>query len=247
MAKNPFHFGGKRAKMSFGRRSVQKVQVVAPPRKRRSSPKVDKLLKKNFNAKLKYCDVISLDAAAATIASHVFRANGIVDCDVTGSGHQPYGSDELKALYKYYQVKRSVIKVTPIATTTSNVVPACWGVYRDTDTTVNHNLIRNMVEDPTVPSNWKIHSGFGSGNPTLSTGGRNTSTKATFSTRNMDAHARDTTLSVSADPTSGTQNDFSYIIYAGSFDGTSNPGSIQFLVEITYWVTFMEPLALTES
>lgn len=39
-----------------------------------------------------------------TAATHVFSANGLYDPDITGTGHQPIGFDQLMALYDHYTV-----------------------------------------------------------------------------------------------------------------------------------------------
>lgn len=48
-----------------------------------------------------YHEVFNLDAAAGTIATYVFSANGCYDPNITGIGHQPRGFDQLMALYDH--------------------------------------------------------------------------------------------------------------------------------------------------
>lgn len=66
------------------RKSVQKVQIVKSKRKRRK--RMDVLVKNKFTTVLKYVDVISINPGSAATTSHVFRANGIFDPDLTGTG-----------------------------------------------------------------------------------------------------------------------------------------------------------------
>lgn len=55
---------------------------------------------------------ISVNPAAGGIAAtHVFSANGLYDPDITGTGHQPIGFDQLMVLYDHYTVVASKIKV----------------------------------------------------------------------------------------------------------------------------------------
>lgn len=54
--------------------------------------------------RMKYSDV--LDWSVTTLATSVqqYRLNSTFDPDVTGTGHQPYGRDQLAALFDHYRV-----------------------------------------------------------------------------------------------------------------------------------------------
>lgn len=65
-------------------------------------------------AKLTYCDNISLDAGVDTLASRRFRCNGLWDPDVALGGHQPYGFDQLAAVFNRYLVLGAKITITPM-------------------------------------------------------------------------------------------------------------------------------------
>jgi len=49
---------------------------------------------------------------AGAITNYFFTANGLFDPNVTGTGHQPAGFDEMIKYYEQYTVMRSVISVT---------------------------------------------------------------------------------------------------------------------------------------
>lgn len=55
-------------------------------------------------AKLRYCEQFIIDPGVSTIGNYVFAANGLYDPNTTGVGHQPYGFDQLMALYNEYTV-----------------------------------------------------------------------------------------------------------------------------------------------
>lgn len=59
-----------------------------------------------FVTKLKYCDESSGNITSSTGVPHqqVFRLNSIYDPDLTGTGHQPVGRDQLATLYDKYRV-----------------------------------------------------------------------------------------------------------------------------------------------
>lgn len=57
-----------------------------------------------------YSTFISLDQQAG-MATHYFSANGMYDPDITGTGHQPMGFDEMAEMYDHYVVIASQITV----------------------------------------------------------------------------------------------------------------------------------------
>lgn len=65
-------------------------------------------------ARLTYCDNIVLDPGANVTAGKVFRANGMYDPDTALGGHQPYGFDQLMALYNRFVVLGAKITITAV-------------------------------------------------------------------------------------------------------------------------------------
>jgi len=63
---------------------------------------------------LVYSQAITLTAGSVGLfgTEQVFRLNSLYDPDFTGTGHQPYGFDQLLALYNYYKVSAVDIKLT---------------------------------------------------------------------------------------------------------------------------------------
>jgi hypothetical protein len=53
---------------------------------------------------LKYCDVQTVSLATVTATTQVYNLNSLFDPDRTGTGHQPYGFDQIKAFYNRYRV-----------------------------------------------------------------------------------------------------------------------------------------------
>lgn len=54
--------------------------------------------------RMKYVDVIDWNPSTLATQTQVFNMNGIFDPDQTGTGHQPYGYDQLAALFAHYRV-----------------------------------------------------------------------------------------------------------------------------------------------
>jgi hypothetical protein len=68
-------------------------------------------LPSKLHAKLKYVtDELAL-LGGVTAGVHVFTANGLYDPDITGTGHQPRGFDQLIPLYDHYVVMKSEVRV----------------------------------------------------------------------------------------------------------------------------------------
>lgn len=63
-------------------------------------------------ATLRYFDFVSINPASGAAGDYVFSANGVYDPDVTGTGHQPRGFDQLTALYDSFVVTKSTMKAT---------------------------------------------------------------------------------------------------------------------------------------
>lgn len=69
---------------------------------------------------LKYCDRFQVAPISGAVWVQTFRGNSLYDPDYTTTGHQPAGFDEISALYKWYTVHASSIKV--------DLVPGATGV-----------------------------------------------------------------------------------------------------------------------
>lgn len=61
--------------------------------------------------------LIGLTGVAGIQSSYIFSANGAFDPNITGTGHQPMGFDQMMSLYEQYVVVRSHIKVCFVSTT----------------------------------------------------------------------------------------------------------------------------------
>lgn len=63
------------------------------------------VLPSSITTKLKYTDEFTLTpGAAGSVATYLFNLNSLYDPNRTGTGHQPYGFDQLAAWYQRYRV-----------------------------------------------------------------------------------------------------------------------------------------------
>lgn len=54
--------------------------------------------------KLTYSETINLTSSSGVLSNYVFTGNGLFDPNATGTGHQPYGYDQLSIIYNNYRV-----------------------------------------------------------------------------------------------------------------------------------------------
>ncbi len=211
---------------------------------RRSKKAPDKLLRKKFKTRLHYVDTVSIDAGAAAITSHVFRANGIFDPDFTGTGHQPLLRDEFAALYAEYRVTWAKIKVTPLTSGTANVIPALWGVMQKANSALDYSLATSVIEDKSNKTGYSVHFGVTSTEGAYGNK-RNAITRVFNAKRLMQPSGFNVSHPVGGDPGVGETDNY-FHIWVGSILG-NNPGALAFLVELTYDVTFSDPIVATPS
>jgi hypothetical protein len=57
--------------------------------------------------KLPYMQAITLNGGASVVTGYVFSANGCFDPNITGTGHQPMGFDQMMVFYNHYTVLRA--------------------------------------------------------------------------------------------------------------------------------------------
>lgn len=62
--------------------------------------------------KLSFTARLTLSSNTVTVAAHQFRLNSTFDPDVTGTGTQPYGRDQVAGMYGHYIVNGATVKVT---------------------------------------------------------------------------------------------------------------------------------------
>lgn len=65
-----------------------------------------------FRGSLRYADTVTLSSTSGAVASYVFSCNGLYDPDISGTGHQPAGFDQMMLSYEHYTVLRARMTAT---------------------------------------------------------------------------------------------------------------------------------------
>ncbi len=221
------------------------VIVKKKRRKRKLDPKIGALLNPKLKVKLRYVDTITIAVASAAINNHVFRANSIFDPDLTATGHQPLLHDTYATLYERYRVLSSTIKVTPITTSSSTIVPAFWGVFGDEDATLTYSLSTAVIEDSSrTGGDVRI---LMAGATTLQ-GNSPMSKPATASfnaKRDLPPDGKNNSVAFGANPTE-LPDEYQFQVWAGSILA-NDPGVLPFLIEIEYVCELTDPIVVVQS
>lgn len=182
---------------------------------------------------LRYAGQFSINSPVGTAGGYVFSANGLYDPDISGTGHQPYGFDQMMAMYNHYEVLSSCIRVT--AFNTLETVGFFIGIKVDDNSTSTGDA-ELILEQP-----------YWNAKPILSNQGARAiqvynqfDAKKFFGDKSGD---RATWGDVAANP----QDQAYYIIAAVPITALFDLPSIPFVAEIEYKVKFHEPKELPKS
>lgn len=185
---------------------------------------------KSIKVRMRYVQDITLDPATGGGASHIFRANGMYDPDVTGTGHQPYGFDQLMTLFNHFTVVGSKCTARFNNTDSSNIYNVAIGVY-DSATSSTASRIWNLER----PGTTYTALGLATGGSNLKTLSKTFSTRKYFNIKNPTDVSRLQGGQVS-DP---TEQAYFYVIAQASASGT-NPGVLDVNVTVDYVAVLQE-------
>lgn len=98
---------------------------------------------KQLKNTLRYAATFNLPCTLGAYAQHFFCANGLYDPDISGTGHQPRGFDNLMAIYNHYTVTSSRITVSVISPLDAEAI---FVLYKDDDATTNVTTCAFAIE-----------------------------------------------------------------------------------------------------
>lgn len=176
---------------------------------------------------LRYVQGFQSSVTDGSTGSLIFRANGIYDPDYTNAGHQPMYRDQWAAIYDYYTVLGSKIKVTFV--NTSATVNGVVGI-QGSDTPSLSSTSSTWMEQ-----NNGVHEVLGN----INSGP--ISLFMTYSPQeNLGASMKDdqsSLVAIGSDP--GSQQAYYFgILYSGITVNTTEDFTFDYLVEVEYTVKF---------
>lgn len=201
-------------------------------------------LPKTYTCRLKYAEEVQIDCGSNSYAEYVFCANDLFDPNVTGTGHQPNGFDELMGFYKTAIVTSSFIKVRPVQIDASYEQLNAYLFIRQSALSTGeaftatsqalecekHSKVIVIGGYAGKSQNWKEDKVFSRWNG-----------KRWFGKGYLPG-AREFSCDAGSSP---TERCF-YRIFNVSV-GANNPAAMNILVEIQYTVTFTEEALLPQS
>lgn len=96
-------------------------------------------------------------ATTGALSTYIYSANGMYDCDITGTGHQPRGFDQLMPMYDHYAVLSSSIHINVANASTAAIL---FGIC-PVDTATARTSVNDYIEDR--KSKWTIVAPINSG------------------------------------------------------------------------------------
>jgi len=189
-----------------------------------------------------YAEQFAIDAVADITSTYVFRANSLYDPNVTGTGHQPMGFDQMCEFYQKFTVTASSIELHVVYPSASQPNPALWGVIVSTDAGAPTGLAVTDILEQKFST--RIRSaGTISNEQTLTNVERKKFSLRKFFGGKVQPCDPSYQCTASADAT----NLAYYNVYCCSTVPLENPGSINFIAKIRYYVTCTDPIMLTQS
>lgn len=186
--------------------------------------------------KLFYNESVAITTGALGVAGvYVFSANGVYDPNISGTGHQPIGFDQMMLFYNHYTVLRSRIILT-VRATTANYGGWASVAVKGTSTTVT--AATQVVEDGFV-----VFAPLGIPTSSLCVRkfemvhdvGKFQGMKVTIDNPDLSGDA-------ASNPSEQT---YFHVSYWNDLDNTNIVAGVNVLIE--YDVVFREPRPLTQS
>jgi hypothetical protein len=173
--------------------------------------------------------------------NYFFSANGIYDCNITGSGHQPMGFDQMMLYYEQCHVVRSTITICPLANQ-----PCRMGIYLSPDTTSITDQSR-LFENGLI----KTITSSGLGSTPVAVGripevSLSCDVASYFGRRTLNELLDDQDLQTTSAANPTEQVYFAVTGWQLSYDGSTSK-SFTFDVIIAFDVIYWEPRKLTVS
>ena len=188
---------------------------------------------------LKYCQHTALNPSVGGVVGHTFAANGLYDPDITATGHQPMGYDQISVLYNRYTVTAVRMKVSHLQMNNTTAVPGAFGIIFNDDVNLSAGTaFRTCAEQRNVSKLVFASNQIYSGSESVSM------------SQNIGQYfGHKGSLVGEGDYSARTNTNPARICYLTLFYGNdlATAGQTEFLIQLEYDVTFTEPVELAAS
>ncbi len=186
---------------------------------------------------LRYADDVDLGILGTTPVAYVLAANGLYDPDITGTGHQPMGFDQLMSFFQHYVVVSAKITAQFLNADAQQLSWAALSVQRgSTPLTVPSRILENGYCTFSA-----LDAGAAAGGNVCSLFFKNSVKIADF--QSVPDVLNDDTLRGTASANPATIVSFMGNVWAGGI--TSGHCHMTFVIE--YDAVFLEPLQVAQS
>lgn len=199
-------------------------------------------ISKRVNGQLYYENALGASMPGnGNCVNYFFSANGIFDPNITGTGHQPMGFDQMMLFYEQCTVVRSTITIVPIPAS-----PARCGICLAPDTTSLTDPIRvveNGLERTLSISGLATATNVNQRNPSITL---SCDVASYFGRKSFRELLDDNALVTTAAANPTEQVYYCLVFWQVTPDG-STAHSVEFDVTIAYDVIYWEPRKLAPS
>jgi len=224
-----------------GRKKYGKRVRRAYRRRHRFSRATNGMPLKHY-CELTYVEQFAIDAIADTTSVYTFRANSLYDPNVTSTGHQPMGFDEMCNYYNKFTVIGASIELMPVYGSAAQPNPSMWGCAITTEATSLSGQTTSHLLEQKLTSRM-TYSGI------ISNENVNTNRiKKYFSLRKFfggSVPSTDPSYQCTSSADAATLAFFQ--VYAVSTVPAENPGNMNFIARIKYKVVCTDPIVLGQS
>lgn len=202
---------------------------------RKRYPSLQTPLARKLITRMKYNDQVTIDPAIGGICGvHVFSANGMYDPDITSTGHQPRGWDQLMTMYDHAVVLGSSItfEVSP-----DDNYPLIFGIAAVDRSSANASVNTYLESTKVV---YKTIGAGSSGQPKRVSMRLNPNK---FLSRSKPLSDPDLKNSTGSNPTEQAY----YHCFIAALDGAANLAANYCLASLTYTAALIEPINPAQS
>lgn len=234
-----------RAAATTKKRYVKRKLKAVPTYKKMSGPirSYDRMdpFKPYYNCRLHYTTsgTYTTNSTNTFIADHIFRLNSLYDPDLTFTGHQPYGFDQMALLYRNYKVNGVLIKATVNNPSQDGVVAGFMVGPPGATANLTGKSLAEIKERPMCHTRQINDSGsqrylFKQYIPIQSVSG--------LTPLQFKANADEFTALTNANP---TKTPFFFVSVLNNIDTTA--ANVTITITFTYYCTFFERIVQTQS